>query len=499
MPASRRPRPCARRLSVLVALCGVVGGTGLASAEDVIVTTAGRRYVGTIVERTVSKIRIRTTLHNIPTVVELRMGEVARIETTEVEAPEEAPESTGEGEAPDGEGESEPGGEVEDGPSEAPTEAPSIEDSVGDTHSAAPSPAEVDEDRAHAFTRSGSAARTRGLRVTPAPAKRDGVPMYLEIPLEGTFGEEIFPKGVGEALIWAGEHGVTDIVFRIDSPGGAVWSAERIVELMNEYRGSMRFHALIERSISASIWPSFACDTIAMAPRSGFGGAVAYRMDADTGSAEVDLKMNSIRMAELVSQAEENGHSGHVVRAMMISDQSLYAVLPEGEGGWELRGSAPPASGRFDDVVPLDTAESILTLTANEAETYGIAPKLESEDTDAYLPVLGYGEWDSAGPAGYELTAHWGGECQEMMGKIQAQSAIALSSLARYEAAEYVRPAIRALEEFKRDVARFDHLTRQAQELDLGVLIEEMDPTWRKFTSTQVERVLTDLRRQIRP
>lgn len=492
-----RPRPFgprAHRLPLLVALCGVLGGGGLASAEDVIVTTAGRRYVGTIVERTVSKIRIQTKLHNIPTVVELRMGEVARIEKTEDPAPEKATEDVPSEATPESEA---PEPSVPD--ADSPTDAPRTEETISNAPAMDPAPAETEEDRFREFTRSGSAARTRGLNLTPAPAKREGVPMYLEIPLRGTFGEEIFPKGVGEALLWAQDHGVTDILFRIESPGGAVWSAERIVELMNEYRGSLKFHALIERSISASIWPSFACDTIAMAPRSGFGGAVAFRIDADTGSAEVDLKMNSIRMAELVSQAEENGHSGHVVRAMMISDQSLYAVLPEGQREWELRGSAPPPSARFDDVVPLDTPESILTLTAIQAEKYGIAPKLESEEADAYLNVLGYPEWDSAGPAGYELTEHWSEECKEMMSKIEAQSAIALSSLARYEAAQYVRPAIRALEEFKRDVARFDHLTRQAQELDLGVLIAEMDPTWRKFTSTQVERVLNDLRRQIRP
>lgn len=496
MTRQRPSGPRAHRLPLLIALCGLLGG-GLAHAEDVIITTAGRRYVGTIVERTVSKIRIKTTLHNIPTVVELRMGEVARIEKTEEDAPEEERPSEPERVEPERPETDTPT------PSELPRKAAKVErrakKDLDVAPSADPAPSEVEEDGFREFTRSASAARTRGLHVTPAPTKRPGVPMYLEVPLRGTFGEDIYPKGVGEALLWAQENGVTDVLFRIESPGGAVWSAERIVELMNEYRGSLKFHALIERSISASIWPSFACDTIAMAPRSGFGGAVAFRIDADTGSAEVDLKMNSIRMAELVSQAEENGHSGHVVRAMMISDQALYAVLPEGEREWELRGSAPPPARRFDDVVPLDTPESILTLTAIQAETYGIAPRLESDDADAYLGVLGYDEWDSAGPAGYELTEHWSQACKEMMSKIEAQSAIVLSSLARYEAAEYVRPAIRALEEFKRDVARFDHLTRQAQELDLGVLIAEMDPTWRKFTSTQVERVLNDLRRQIRP
>lgn len=469
MPLLPRSRRAGRTVPMLIAVCGALALSGAALAEDVIVTTNGKRYVGTIVQQTASKVRIKTVLHNIPTTVEIRRGEIASIGKTEEEAPEvdEAPSNADEGPSTDS----------------GPSTAPSIE---------------ISDEGPSTFTPSASRSLTRGLSISEAPPKRDGVPMYLEIPLQGTFGEDIYPKGIGEALLWARENGVTDIVLRIDSPGGAVWSAERIVELMNEQRGSMRFHALIERAISASIWPSFACDTISMAPRSDFGGAVAFRMDANTGSAEVDLKMNSIRMADLVTQGEEHGHSEHVVRAMMISDQELHAVLPDGENEWVLRGSAPPDLSQYADYEALDKSDSILTLTANQAEKFGIAPKLESERADALREHLGYSEWDDAGPAGYELTEHYGKACDDMMGKIQAQAATINSSVARYQSAKYIRPAIRALEQFKKDVAVYDRLTRQAQELDLGVVVAEMDSNWRQFTSQEVERILKEMRRQLR-
>ena len=85
------------------------------------------------------------------------------------------------------------------------------------------------------------------------------------------------------------------------------------------------------------------------------------------------------------------------------------------------------------------------------------------------------------------------------MGKIRAQNATIVSSLERYRATKYVRPAIRALEQFKKDVAVYARLTRQAQDLDLGVVINELDSNWREFNSREVERVLRELRRQIRP
>ena len=482
MTRQRRSRSLLRTVPLVLAICGTLGLAGSsAMADDVIITTSGKRYVGTIVLQTASKVRIRTVLHNIPTTVEIRRGEISRIEKTE-DKPEEP-------------------AEAETVPSEAPDEGPS----TGDGRSSmAPgtedeAPVVLSDEGPTTFTRSASKSMTRGLSVTPAPEKRDGVPMYLEVPLQGTFGEDIYPKGIGEAILWAQDNGVTDIIFRIDSPGGAVWAAERIVELMNEQRGEIRFHALIERAISASIWPSFACNTISMAPRSDFGGAVAFRVDANTGSAEVDLKMNSIRMADLVTQGEEYGHSEHVVRAMMISDKELHAVLPKGESEWVLRGSVPPDLSRYADYEALDKSDSILTLTANQAQKFGIAPKLSSEQADALRDRLGFSEWDDAGPAGYELTEHYGELCDDMMGKIQAQSATINSSIGRYVAAKYVRPAIRALEQYKKDVAVFARLTRQAQELDLGVVVDELDGNWKKYNSQEVERILKEMRRQIRP
>ncbi len=494
MTRQNRPRAFARTAPLVLLMMlmplGVFAGGAL--ADDVIITTTGRRYVGTIILQTASKVHIKTVLHNISTTVKLRRSEIARIEKTKDEAPKA---DTGE----DAETNTEK--EVKKEAEKAvEKEAPSATDAGGP--SAAPAedeaPVILSDEGPSTFTRTRSSSLTRGLNVTPAPAKRDGIPMYLEIPLQGTFGEDIYPKGVGEALLWASDNGVTDIVFRIESPGGAVWVAERIVELMNEQRGDLTYHALIERSISASIWPSFACETISMAPRSDFGGAVAFRMDAATGSAEVDMKMNSIRMADVVTEAEENGHSGPVVRAMMISDQELYAVLPAGESEWELRGSEPIDKSRYDDYEALDSGESILTLTANQAERFGIAPKLKSERADALRERLGIEVWDDAGPAGYELTEHYAKACDDMMGKIQAQSATINSSIARYLASKYVRPSIRALEQYKKDVAVFARLRRQAQELDLGVVISEMDSNWRQYNSQEVERILKVLRRQLR-
>ena len=166
--------------------------------------------------------------------------------------------------------------------------------------------------------------------------KREGYRLIMEVPLKGGFGKEIYPAGIGESFKWAKENGVTDVVLRINSGGGEIWCSNDIVTLIKEYDDDFDTHMLIESAISASIWPSFACDTITMTPGSDFGGAVVYMM-TNTGSAEVDKKMNGIRAAKLETTADANGHESLLVKAMTLSEASIYAYQDDGE--WLFSGS----------------------------------------------------------------------------------------------------------------------------------------------------------------
>lgn len=324
---------------------------------DVIRTKDGREFVGLIVKETATSVTIDTVVSNIRSPVTLRRSEVREIERGPV------PEGFFEPKRPGG-------------------SAP--------TPSATPS----------ATPRATPTERERPARATPrrTPGGRAGETTFLEIPIEGTFGEDIIPIGVANALDGARRRGVRDIVFRINSNGGFVWAAEDIAKILDERSADFTYHAVIEKAISASIWVALSCETIHMAPGSTMGAAVVFSVDNSTGEAEVDAKMNSAIAAGLAARAEKNGHNADVVRAMVLGAAELWEWV---DGSGEVNaGAAVPKGARGSDSKKIDDAKSVLTLTADDATRIGFARPIESASVEALAANLGVEGARSGGSAG---------------------------------------------------------------------------------------------------
>lgn len=216
---------------------------------------------------------------------------------------------------------------------------------------------------------------------------------FLIVPLKGTFGEDIYPLGLINAMDWAVKHKVPRIVMVIDSPGGYVWASRYMSDKMKEYDNKLNFTMVIENSISASIWPTFASDDLLITPGGTFGGAVVYHM-TNTGSAEVDMKMNSILAAEVAAMAEKHGHSGALARAMMLSEQQVWAV-PNGNK-WNLVDAKPEgASGSGARQL---SAGKVFTLTGSDCVKFGIAGSIPDTSESSISHALG--DLKSAGDQG---------------------------------------------------------------------------------------------------
>jgi hypothetical protein len=228
-------------------------------------------------------------------------------------------------------------------------------------------------------------------RTTRTPVQRTREPVkqgavrYLEIPIEGQFGVEIAPEGVRDTLDYAKKRGIEHVVFRLKSPGGFVWAAQEIAEVMEDEHEGLTYYAVIEQAISASIWVVFGCDEIFVLTSGRVGAAVVFTQDRTTGDAEVDAKMNSAIAGTLAARAIANGHSPEIVRAMVLQESSVYAV-PNDDDGYVLTDQQPSVE---HDV--LDTRETVLTLTSEEAVRYGVARALA--DDEALGDVLGYAGW----------------------------------------------------------------------------------------------------------
>jgi len=326
--------------------------SGSAASGAAVRMKDGRVFYGEILKQTRTTLVIRTMVSNIPTELTLRMREVERIEEdAEAPAPPSRPE---------------PSREPERDPTPADRRAAPEEDA-----SEAPDGAEA------------------------APA---GETLYLEIPIEGVFGEDVHAEGVSQALRFAERRGIEHVVFRLNSPGGYLFAADQIVDAMQEYDDALTYHAVVRSAISASIFVTTACDTIHLLPGASIGGAVAYTKDNSTGAVEVDAKMNSIIAGTLASWAEARGHPAPLVKAMVVMEAEAFAWTDE-EGRLRVSETWPSEAG--GEVTRIDRDDTVLTLTAEESVKYGLAGMLEGDVValGAALDLPGWRKFNDYGAA----------------------------------------------------------------------------------------------------
>lgn len=320
--------------------------------------------------------------------------------------------------------------------------------------------------------------------------KREGYQLLLEVPLSGTFGQDIYPLSVADSLEWAKESGVTDIVFRINSPGGEVWAAQDLVAVMERFSDDFTYHMLIEHAISASIWPSFWSSSISMAPGADFGGAVVYSTN-ETGSAEVDKKMTSIMASKLGSAAEANGHSRHLVQAMMLSEAAVYAYKDRGE--WVITNSLEGLPKGYETI---DGPDTVLTLTTDQASRYGIATALESKSLDAFAAANGIEKWDSAGDMGHELAEDANEKCKRLRDRLTATITSFYADYADYGATNRIAIRGAAMQSMKRHMGTYKRIMSQADEMEMPSIVDGYENAIDVvFWENEIETNLARLRR----
>ncbi len=296
--------------------------------------------------------------------------------------------------------------------------------------------------------------------------KREGYQLLMEIPLTGTFGQDIYPLSVADSLEWAKDSGVTDIVFRINSPGGEVWAAQDLVAVMERFSDDFTYHMLIEHAISASIWPSFWSSSISMAPGADFGGAVVYSTNS-TGSAEVDKKMTSIMASKLGSAAEANGHSRHLVQAMMLSEAAVYAYKDHGE--WVLTNSKDGLPKGYETI---DGPDTVLTLTTDQAARYGIVTALDSKSLDSFAEANGIEKWDSAGDMGYELAEDANEKCKKVRDRLTATITSFYADYSDYLNDNRISQRGASMQSMKRHMGTYKRIMRQAEEMEMPSIVD---------------------------
>ncbi len=221
---------------------------------------------------------------------------------------------------------------------------------------------------------------------------------YLEIPLEGRYGERITAQGL-EAALQAGLcPGVKHVVFTIDSQGGDQIAARDIYNLLAKYDKVFTFHAIVRDATGVAVAPLVWCETILVRPGARIGG-VNIAVDGgrypgvDPGVVLANLADNA------ALEAKRHGHSAELIRAMIDPSQAVNAWRDK--AGRVQISRWVPNGIHTDEFIVMHVPGTLLMLTDRQAVELRLARAYEG-DAAGLGRELGFPGWGSAGDAGRE-------------------------------------------------------------------------------------------------
>ncbi len=193
-------------------------------------------------------------------------------------------------------------------------------------------------------------------------------PHILRVPITGVIELGLAPF-VSRALGEAAEAGASAVILDLDTPGGRVDAAWKIIDDVREADVPV-FAYVNRRALSAGAMIALAADRIYMRPGSTIGAATPV-----TGGGEkASEKMVSAMRSEFRALAEERGLDPRVAEAMVDESVEVPGVVEAGK---------------------------LLTLTTEEATSLGVANR-EVQDLGALLETAGL-----AGATVNEARANW--------------------------------------------------------------------------------------------
>jgi hypothetical protein len=220
----------------------------------------------------------------------------------------------------------------------------------------------------------------------PAAAEK---PTYMVIPIRGMIGKDFSSQLMKIHLERAEKLKPTVVVLEVDTGGGDIVEAERIVDLLIAAKGT-RFVAFVRKALSAGATITLACKEIFVTEGATIGAATSYQVGEDGMPGVLAEKFQSAWRAVCRKAAECGRHPAVLADAMVDPDFALTMrieremVVLERDG----HGSVLKARGR------------ILTLTARESVSCGLAKGIVAD-----IPELGerlsMRAWQLARPESY--------------------------------------------------------------------------------------------------
>jgi hypothetical protein len=141
---------------------------------------------------------------------------------------------------------------------------------------------------------------------------------YLEVPITGDFGEDVFADGVRDVLRYAKRYRIRHIVFVVDCAGGDLDEVSATWDLLRNDRRTFTYHAVVRNCLGGALAIPIWCDSIFVMPGAELGGSPALPKAArDSGRAATDGIILSQMANDVVRQAQLEGPVALIVRAMI--------------------------------------------------------------------------------------------------------------------------------------------------------------------------------------
>jgi hypothetical protein len=223
-----------------------------------------------------------------------------------------------------------------------------------------------------------------------AAASRAGVPRIAVITLgEGhdkdMVGIFMTAEALKRAIPLLEEEHVTDVIFRINSGGGALLEIQKLSDVIqNEYKPRFRVVAWIESAISAAAMTAHCIEEVYFLEKGNYGACTGWRgaLEAVKGRQLQEV----LYMMEKISARGK--HDAKIMRAMQIMEP-LSCSIDESTGEVTWRQD-------LDGDYIVNPKERILTFNAQDALKYKFS-RGTTNDINELAKMMGYTEFDLVG------------------------------------------------------------------------------------------------------
>ncbi|MHC4102392.1 MAG: hypothetical protein ACYSW1_16110 [Planctomycetota bacterium] len=278
--------------------------------------------------------------------------------------------------------------------------------------------------------------------------------LYLEVPIEGVFGKDIFADGVNAALRYAGRYRIRHVVFHVDSPGGDLDESRATYDLLRRNQRQFTFHAIVRECIDGALGVAVWCDSIHVLPGARLGGG-----SSGSGRADEDGLLRAQVAREVVREAGLEGPVAEIIGAMIDPDRTLAAWRDETDE-LVVGAAMPPEVPATRQVFHVGPGE-LLVLDHEQALGLGLEPLVGG--AAALGGAVGLSGWKAESDYGRRVMAETAGRKRREAEKASAKYAAAVEdNIRRREALEqYLEDNLKRAAEWNPSDASYDYYVRR--------------------------------------